>query len=391
MYFQSGTRAVRRTLQSSLLLAVAACAPAPGQVEYARTHYPVPATAPASPAASTPAYAPRSREIYPAIRDNRAESTYYRPVSTFSIDVDTAAYANVRRYLKGGRLPSHDAVRTEELVNYFTYDYEAPGDPEAPFRVAAQIVPTPWNAGTRLLHIGVRGYDVPRGERPRANLVLLIDVSGSMEGADRLDLLKTAFRFLVDSLRPDDHVAIVTYSGSARVARLPTSGARKSLIISTIDSLTAGGSTAGEDGLRLAYRLAEQHFDGQGINRVILASDGDFNVGESQPEALRRLIARKRESGVYLTVLTVGDDNLNEGIAQALAQSGNGQAAHLDSSLEAQKVLREQLTQTLVPIAKDVKIQLKFNPALVRNYRLLGYETRKLAQEDFANDRVDAG
>jgi Ca-activated chloride channel family protein len=313
------------------------------------------------------------------------------PVSTFSVDVDTASYAFVRRALTSGALPPKDAVRIEEMVNYFDYDYPRPLDRQTPFLPTVGVFPTPWNPRTKLLFVGIRGYDVQPSRRPRANLVLLVDVSGSMNQPDKLPLLKRSFRMLVDELDPDDSVAIVTYAGSAGTALGPTPAGERGRILAALDGLRAGGSTAGSEGIRQAYALAESHFDPEGVNRVILASDGDFNVGIKDPEELKDLVARKRRSGIFLSVLGFGQGNLNDTLMQKLAQNGNGTAAYIDSLSEARKVLVEEVRGTLFTIAKDVKLQVEFNPARVREYRLIGYESRQLRREDFRDDRVDAG
>jgi Ca-activated chloride channel family protein len=313
------------------------------------------------------------------------------PVSTFSVDVDTASYAFVRRVLTGGRFPPREAVRVEEMVNYFPYAYPAPPDRSLPFRVTTAVAPCPWTAGNQLLHIAIRGYDVQRAERPRANIVLLIDTSGSMAPNDRLPLLQKGFRLFAAQLRDEDRVAIVTYAGEARTALEPTAGRDKHKIIEAIDNLRANGSTAGGDGLRRAYAMAERHFDKQAVNRLILATDGDFNVGITDPKELERFIVEKRKTGIYLSILGVGQGNLNDALTQRLAQAGNGNAAYIDSLLEARKAMSEELASTLFPIADDVKVQVEFNPALVAEYRLIGYETRMLRREDFKDDRIDAG
>jgi Ca-activated chloride channel family protein len=313
------------------------------------------------------------------------------PVSTFSIDVDTASYAFVRRALNGGRKPPREAVRVEEMVNYFPYAYPAPQDRAQPFRVTTTVMPSPWSADNQLVHIAIRGYDIPRSERPRANVVLLIDTSGSMQPSDRLPLLQQGFRLLAQQLRDDDRVAIVTYAGNTQTALEPTSGRDKQKILEVIDNLRAGGSTAGGEGLQRAYVLAERHFDKQAVNRVILATDGDFNVGITDPTELERFIVTKRKSGIYLSIFGVGAGNLNDALMQRLVQAGNGNAAHIDSLLEARKAMSEELASTLFPIADDVKVQVEFNPGRVAEYRLIGYETRMLRREDFKDDKVDTG
>lgn len=314
------------------------------------------------------------------------------PVSTFSIDVDTASYAFLRASLNHGYLPHDtDAVRTEELINYFAYDYTPPETRNPPFAAQVSLMPAPWNEAARLMHIGIKGYEIDRSAAPRANLVFLIDTSGSMDEPNKLPLLIRSFKLLLTALAPDDRVAIVAYAGSSGVVLEPTPAADRKTILASLENLWAGGSTAGEEGIRQAYLLAEQHLVEDGVNRVILATDGDFNVGMTDPGELEDFISRKRASGISLSVLGFGMGNYNDDIMQHLAQSGNGNAAYIDSLSEARKVLLEEVTSTLVTIAKDVKIQVEFNPAAVREYRLIGYETRMLAREDFRNDKVDAG
>jgi Ca-activated chloride channel family protein len=322
---------------------------------------------------------------------NAVKSVASEPVSTFSIDVDSASYSFVRRALNAGRLPPKEAVRVEEMINYFPYDYPLPEDKSAPFRPTVSVLPSPWNPANKLVHIAIKGFDVPKAERPRANLVLLIDTSGSMAPEDRLPLLKNAFRMLIDTLRPDDTVGIVTYAGGTHVPLEPTKVADKRKILEAIEGLRAGGSTAGGAGIQEAYRMAEGAFDKAAVNRVVLATDGDFNVGITSPDELKSFIERKRETGVYLSVLGVGRGNYNDALMQALAQNGNGVAAYIDTLSEARKILVDEVSSTLFPIAKDVKIQIEFNPAQVTEYRLIGYETRLLKREDFNNDKIDAG
>ncbi len=331
------------------------------------------------------------RERFPDEELNPVKLVSEEPVSTFSVDVDTASYAFMRRALNDGTLPPKDAVRVEEVINYFDYDYPLPQDRTAPFGVSASVVDSPWNAHTQLIHIGIKGYDLEPEDRPRANLVFLLDVSGSMNSPDKLPLLKQSMRMLVDGLEPEDTVAIAVYAGAAGAVLEPTPASDKSKILAALDQLSAGGSTAGGEGLRLAYALAEQNYDPQALNRVILATDGDFNVGTVDDESLEGFIERKRESGVFLSVLGFGRGNYNDRLMQTLAQSGNGQAAYIDSLNEARKVLHDEMQGALFPIAKDVKIQVEFNPARVAEYRLIGYETRLLNREDFNNDAVDAG
>jgi len=311
------------------------------------------------------------------------------PVSTFSVDVDTGAYANARRFVSGGTLPPRDAVRTEEMINYFRYDYAAPKDRAVPFTVTTDVAATPWNARTRLLRIGLRGYDLPRSERPPANLVFLLDVSGSMNSADKLPLVKAAMNSLSDGLTAKDKVSIVVYAGAAGLVLEPTSDKRK--IRAALEKLEAGGSTAGGAGIRLAYQIARDNMIEGGVNRVILATDGDFNVGTTRDESLIEMVERERDSGVTLTTLGFGTGNYNEAMMEQIANHGNGNYAYIDTALEAEKVLKDEMSSTLFTIAKDVKIQVEFNPSKVSQYRLIGYENRALREEDFANDKVDAG
>ncbi|MDH3739258.1 MAG: von Willebrand factor type A domain-containing protein, partial [Alphaproteobacteria bacterium] len=335
---------------------------------------------------------PPQRERYPGFAENGWQRVAEAPLSTIAMEVDTAAYSRLRRMINDGHLPPREALRIEELVNYFDYRYPAPADPAKPFAVSANVLPSPWNAETRLLHVGIKAWEPERpSERPPANLVLLVDVSGSMKGGDRLPLVKRALRLLVGQLRPDDHVALVVYAGAAQVLLEPVPGSRKERVERKIDGLRAGGSTAGGAGLNLAYQLAQKHFDAESVNRVLLFSDGDFNVGRSDSVSIGELIATKHKTGVYLSVFTVGTGNLNDRIAQSLAQQGNGIAAYLDGVGEARRLFEDQLTATLTPVANDVKSQIEFNPQQVAEYRLVGYETRRLADRDFTDDRVDAG
>ena len=321
---------------------------------------------------------------------NRLKVVAEEPVSTFSIDVDTASYSFLRASLQRGVLPPKEAVRIEELINYFAYDYPAPPDKTTPFATQVTVLPAPWNTSTRLMHIGIRGFELT-GPRPRANLVFLIDTSGSMGRPNKLPLLVNSLRLLLGSLAPADRVAIVTYAGSSATALEPTPVSEREKILAVLNQLRSGGSTAGASGIQRAYRLARQHFLADGVNRVILATDGDFNVGTTDVDQLRSYVERERKSGVFLSVLGFGMGNLNDRLMQELAQNGNGVAAYIDTLSEARKVLVEEATSTLFPIAKDVKIQVEFNPARVSEYRLIGYESRMLAREDFQNDRVDAG
>lgn len=313
------------------------------------------------------------------------------PVSTFSVDVDTASYAVVRSSLMRGQLPPPDAVRIEEMLNYFPYAYPAPDANEPPFKPTVTVTGTPWNADTKLLHIALQGRMPAVADRPALNLVFLIDTSGSMDQPDKLPLLKQSFRLMLGQLRPEDQIAIVAYAGSAGQVLDPTPASDRATILAALDRLDAGGSTAGQQGLQQAYATAATMTEDGEVTRVILATDGDFNVGIHDPEALKDYIAAKRDSGTYLSILGFGRGNLDDATMQALAQNGNGQAAYIDTLSEAQKVLVDQLTGALFPIANDVKIQVEFNPATIAEYRLIGYETRALRREDFNNDRIDAG
>ena len=331
------------------------------------------------------------RDRFEAATSNPVKKANEEPVSTFSIDVDTASYAFVRRALNNGTLPPKNAVRIEELINYFDYDYPLPEERSIPFKPTVAVFPTPWNPDTKLLHIGIKGFDIVAQKRSRSNLVFLIDVSGSMKDRDKLPLLKNAFRMLVETLDPEDSVAMVVYAGAAGTVLEPVKVKEKGKILAALDRLSAGGSTAGGEGIRQAYALAEANFDPEGVNRVILATDGDFNVGIRNPEELKGFVERKRKTGIFLTVLGFGQGNYNDVLMQKLAQNGNGVAAYIDTLNEARKVLVDEAHANLFTIAKDVKIQIEFNPAKVAEYRLIGYETRLLRREDFNNDLADAG
>ncbi len=338
------------------------------------------------------AYREQGRDRFADFDSNPVKVVAEEPVSTFSIDVDTASYGFVRASLNNAVLPQKDAVRVEELVNYFPYEYPGPESRETPFAANVSLMPTPWNDFTRLMHIGIRGYALDTGgTAPRANLVFLVDTSGSMDAPDKLPLVVNSLKLLLGILAPEDTVAIVVYAGSAGTVLPPTPVAERGRILAALERLDAGGSTAGAEGVRQAYLLAERNFVEGGVNRVILATDGDFNVGITDLDELESFIARKRESGVFLSVLGFGMGNYNDALMQRLAQNGNGNAAYIDSLNEARKALVDEATSMLFPIAKDVKIQVEFNPAAVSEYRLIGYETRMLAREDFRNDRVDAG
>jgi len=332
-----------------------------------------------------------NRERFANAAANPIKSVATDPVSTFSADVDSASYSFVRRSLTGGAMPDPQSVRVEEMINYFPYDWPRPDKADQPFKATVTVMPTPWNHDTELMHVAIKGYDIAPATAPHANLVFLIDVSGSMDEPDKLPLLKSAFRLLVNRLKADDTVSIVTYAGNAGTVLEPTRVAEKSKILSAIERLEAGGSTGGAEGIEAAYGLAKQAFVKDGVNRVMLATDGDFNVGPSSDEDLKRIIEEKRKDGIFLTVLGFGRGNLNDSLMQTLAQNGNGSAAYIDTLAEAHKTLVEEAGSTLFPIAKDVKFQVEFNPERIAEYRLIGYETRALKREDFNNDRVDAG
>ncbi len=337
---------------------------------------------------------PTERERYAPIKDNGVVAAAEQPFSTFSVDVDTASYANVRRILNEGALPPPDAVRVEELINYFPYRYDAPTTLHgrlAPFGITTEAAATPWNRDTLLVRVGIKAYDRPAEALPPANFVFLVDVSGSMDEPNKLPLLKQALKLMVDRLRPVDHVSLVTYASGTQVVLRPTSGRDKATIRVAIDQLVAGGSTAGAAGIQLAYQMAEVGFIPGGINRILLATDGDFNVGITDFAQLRGMVAEKRKSGVSLSTFGFGEANLNDALMEQLADSGDGNYSYIDTLNEARKVLVEQASATFSIVARDVKVQMEFNPAVVGEYRLIGYEDRMLAREDFHNDRVDAG
>ncbi len=331
---------------------------------------------------------PTDREGYAAIVENDFKRPTDTPLSTFSIDVDAASYANVRRFLDGGALPVKDAVRIEELINYFEYDYPDP-EGEHPFAVVTEVSECPWAPAHRLVHIGLQGERIDTADLPPSNLVFLMDVSGSMDSPDKLPLLKQAFALLTDNLRNEDRVGIVVYAGAAGVVLEPTND--RQAILDALGRLEAGGSTAGGEGIRLAYDLARKNFDAEKNNRVILATDGDFNVGASSDAEMMRLIEQERASGVFLSVLGFGTGNVQDSKMETIADHGNGHYAYIDTISEARKVLVNEMGGTLVTIAKDVKLQVEFNPAHVAAYRLVGYENRLLADEDFNDDAKDAG
>ncbi|MCK4833826.1 MAG: VWA domain-containing protein, partial [Gammaproteobacteria bacterium] len=334
---------------------------------------------------------PLNRENYDHFDDNQIKLVAEAPVSTFSIDVDTGSYSNVRRMINAGNLPREDAVRVEELINYFSYEYPLPENSEIPFSVTTEIGVTPWNPDTRLLHVGIKGYDLAEKELPASNLVFLVDVSGSMNSPDKLGLLKSALKLLTKQMRSEDRISIVVYAGASGVVLEPVAGNQTAKIAQALDSLSAGGSTNGAAGIRSAYQLAEQAFIKGGINRILLATDGDFNVGTVNFEALKDLVEEKRKTGISLTTLGFGTGNYNDHLMEQLADAGNGNYSYIDTLNEAQKVLVDEMSSTLNIIAKDVKIQLEFNPAVVAEYRLIGYENRALNREDFNNDKIDAG
>jgi len=329
-------------------------------------------------------------EEYNAINENIFHNPARTPLSTFSIDVDAASYSNIRRFITSSQMPPKDAVRIEEMINYFDYKYPQP-EGQDPFSVNTELAICPWNTDHYLVHIGLQGKDIATENLPPSNLVFLLDVSGSMNQANKLPLLKSAFKLLVDKLRPEDKVSIVVYAGAAGLVLPPTSGNQKETIINALDRLQAGGSTAGGQGIKLAYKTARQNYLPEGNNRVILATDGDFNVGESSNAGMERLIEEERKSGVFLTVLGFGMGNYKDSKMEILADKGNGNYAYIDNILEAKKVFVNEFGGTLFTIAKDVKIQVEFNPNVVQGYRLIGYENRKLRDEDFNNDKKDAG
>jgi Ca-activated chloride channel family protein len=336
---------------------------------------------------SSPTY---NTEEYDGITENIFHGALQNPLSTFSIDVDAASYSNIRRFIQLGQKPPKDAVRIEEMVNYFDYDYKQPTG-EDPFSIYTEISTAPWNKKHKLVHIGLQGKNIPKENLPPSNLVFLIDVSGSMSDENKLPLLKASFKLLVEQLREQDRVAIVVYAGAAGVVLPSTSGAEKKKIIESLENLQAGGSTAGGEGIKLAYKIAKENFKKEGNNRVILATDGDFNVGESSNAAMERLVEEKRNDGIFLTTLGFGMGNYKDSKMEILADKGNGNYMYIDSILEAQKALVNEFGGTLFTIAKDVKLQIEFNPVKVKAYRLIGYENRVLKNEDFNNDKKDAG
>jgi len=331
------------------------------------------------------------REQYATLKQGAVKQVSTDPVSTFSIDVDTGSYTNIRRMLNQGSLPPSDAVRIEEMINYFDYAYETPGRSDNPFSIQTELALSPWSKDHALLRVGLKGYEPKQEKRPASNLVFLLDVSGSMNSPDKLPLLKKSLVLLSKQLTSSDKVSIVVYAGASGVVLEPTAGNQALKIEQALENLSAGGSTNGQAGIQLAYQLAKKSYDPSGNNRVILATDGDFNVGTTGVDSLKKLIEQKREEGISLTTLGFGTGNYNDELMEQLADVGNGNYAYIDGLNEARKVLVEELSSTLMTIAKDVKIQLEFNPNIVKEYRLLGYENRVLAREDFNNDKVDAG
>lgn len=332
-----------------------------------------------------------SRDAFEKYKLNTTTSAAETPVSTFSVDVDTASYSFLRASVNRGQLPPRESIRLEEMINYFPYDYDAPSSADTPFKANVTVTPNPWNADTKLMHIGIKGYVPTQTEKPRSNLVFLIDTSGSMNRPNKLPLLINSFKLLLNTLDEDDTVSIVAYASASGTVLEPTPVSQKSDILNALNNLRAGGSTAGAAGLELAYQKAQESFDEEGVNRVILATDGDFNVGFSSPDEMKNFIKDKRETGIFLSVLGFGQGNYNDHLMQSLAQNGNGVAAYIDTLSEANKVLANEAGSSLITIAKDVKIQVEFNPATIAEYRLIGYETRALKRQDFNNDKVDAG
>ena len=339
----------------------------------------------------TPAPIQTDREEFANYETSNIQFVNDNPVSTFSADVDTASYSLIRNQLNNGYLPKPQAVRIEELINYFDYNYPLPDKISQPFSSNISVMDSPWNAEKKLVHIGIKGYEIASEKQPDSNLVFLLDVSGSMGQANKLPLVKQSLNLLLDTLKPSDTISIVVYAGAAGAVLEPTKVKEKTKILTALRNLQAGGSTAGGAGIRLAYQLAEQHFHKDAVNRIIIATDGDFNVGQQSNEDLKTLVERKRDSGIFLSVLGFGRGNYQDDMMQSLAQNGNGVAAYIDTLSEAKKVLVDEASSTLFTIAKDVKLQVEFNPATVSDYRLVGYETRALKKEDFNNDKVDAG
>ena len=332
----------------------------------------------------------QNTEQYGKIDTNPVQAVAQQPVSTFSIDVDTGSYSNTRRFLNNGRLPPVEAVRLEELINYFDYAYPQPKGNQ-PFAVHTETVDSPWQANAKIIKVGIQAKDLAMNQLPPANLVFLVDVSGSMTAENKLPLVKQTLRLLTEQLRPQDKVTLITYASGEKLVLPPTSGKEKDTILRAINELQAGGATAGESAIQLAYKEAEKAFIKNGINRILLATDGDFNVGITDFDTLKGMVAEKRKTGISLTTLGFGTGNYNEHLMEQLADAGDGNYSYIDNKNEAKKVLQRQLSSTLATVAQDVKIQVEFNPATVKEYRLIGYENRMLKQEDFNNDKVDAG
>lgn len=371
---------------------VVAYAPAPPPAPSARSA-PLAFAAPsvAAPPADFAALPEPNAERYADVPPNTVQRVAEQPVSTFSIDVDTGSYSNLRRMIGWGQRPPADAVRVEELLNYFDYADEAPASRAQPFAVRTELAPAPWNTRRLLMRVALKAYEVPATELPPNNLVFLVDTSGSMQEADKLPLVKQALRELVLQMRPQDRIALVVYAGRAGLVLPPTSGAERGTILEALDRLEAGGSTNGGAGIELAYRIAREATIDGGVNRIVLATDGDFNVGMTDQSTLEAFVAEQRKHGIALSTLGFGQGNYNDAMAEQLANIGDGNHAYIDSPREARKVLRDEMAGTLLTVAKDVKIQVEFNPAQVAEYRLVGYENRQLKREDFANDAVDAG
>ena len=334
---------------------------------------------------------PPSTERYPDAVPNPVKRVADAPVSTFSIDVDTAAYANVRRFLGDGQRPPRDAVRVEEMVNYFDYDLPAPASREQPFAVTTSVVDSPWSPGRKIVHVALQGYELPANQRLPLNLTFMVDVSGSMQSPDKLGLAQRTMNLIIDRMRPQDSIAVTTYASGARVLLTPTPGTEKLKLRCAVASLSAGGSTAGAAGMVNAYDQAEAAFGADKINRILMFTDGDFNVGVTEDKRLEDYVAEKRETGIYLSVYGFGRGNYQDARMQAIAQAGNGTAAYVDDLDEARRLFGPAFDRGAFPIADDVKIQVEFNPARVSEYRLIGYETRMLSEADFSNDRIDAG
>lgn len=335
--------------------------------------------------------APVDTERYPDARPNPVRRVATEPVSTFSIDVDTASYSNVRRFVDDGRAPPQDAVRVEELINYFDYGYDRPRSANEPFALSTTVTASPWSPGRQIVHVGLQGYELPEGERRPLNLTFLVDVSGSMDNPDKLPLAQQAMNLIIDRLRPQDHVAVTYYAEGAGTTLAPTPGTQKLKLRCAVASLYASGGTAGATGMTNAYDQAQVNFARDRVNRILMFTDGDFNVGQTNNQRLEDYVAGKRETGIYLSVYGFGRGNYQDERMQAIAQAGNGTAAYVDDLNEARRLFGPQFDRGAFPIADDVKIQVEFNPARVSEYRLIGYETRLLNEEDFSNDRVDAG